>query len=470
MSLNTNDLLKKGYDLLVEGKDLDTANDLFNTVLNYDKDSLEILFHIASVYQKKGYYALSMILLKHIIRERPNFVEAINNLGFAFKQEQMNDQAREEFKATLKIASEDERYKETLHEYYTNLGSMYVGNGTPDEAIELLDKALQLDPTFHMALWNRALCYLEKGDYAQGFRDYDYGDRIDRTAKRTYKRHEELPTWDGTPGKTVVVYGEQGIGDELMFATMLPDIMKDCKVIFDAHPRLAEMFRLSFPQIPIYGTRKTDNLPWGEFHNIDAKIAVASLGKFYRRKKEDFPKTPYLKADYALVQKYKDQLASISNRPKIGISWQGGTKLTNKNTRYIPLDLWLPIFDVDADFISLQYNPKAYKEVDAFMKDHGAVIHHWPSTLADYDETAGLVANLDLIISVPQSVVHLAGAMGVPTLQLCPKHALWQMGPYGENMPWYGCVENIWQKEPGEWQPVITQAKEKLCSLLQITT
>jgi tetratricopeptide (TPR) repeat protein len=485
-------LYQQAHEHLMAGK-LNEADELFNVLLNNNKESEVLLHYLSTVYTKKGNHALAIILLQEALRRRPDFIDAINNLGYVYKQEQMTEEGRQVFHQLIEMIEKPSYEEERLQtytqsdlkdaltpharlvkeksEFIANLGSMYIATGTPEKAVDILNKAVALDNNNGLALWNRSLAYLELGDYEKGFADYEYGERTERTKQRDY-HIKDLPFWDGTPGKTVVVYGEQGLGDELMFASMLPDIMKDCLVILDAHPRLADLFRLNFPAMPVYGTRKekNENLLWTQFHKIDAKIAIGSLGKFYRKKKEDFPRTPYLKADPHLVAKHKAQLAALSTKPKIGISWKGGTLKTNKNSRKIPMGLLLPLLECDATFISLQYDKDAYKQVEKFNERFPVHLHHSQSLVDDYDETAGLIANLDLIISVPQSVVHLAGAQGVPTWQLCPKEALWQMGPYGEDMPWYGSVKNFWQDDSKTWEPVIQQVKGELCSLLQTRT
>jgi tetratricopeptide (TPR) repeat protein len=472
MELSYRELLQMGQTLLQEGRDLQSAHSIFHALLSDHFDQPEhayyLLFLLANTELKLGHAGAAIYLLKQALAFQPAFIEATCNLGFIYKQLGYRDLAHDQFTelvAQIDAVSPPISDKEKS-EYISNLASTYVANGTPQIALDLCNKALALNSTTEEALWNRGLAYLEIGDYAQGFEDVEYGERVIKRTGRNYHR-EQLPFWDGTPGQTVVVFGEQGIGDELMFASMLPDLMRDCTVIFDAHIRLQKMFQDSFPGMHVYGTREGPDVPWARYEkNIDAKLSIGSLGKFYRKSKADFPGTSYVKADFSVAAKYKDKLAKLSSRKKIGISWQGGIIKTNKRTRRIDMELLLPLLQCDADFISLQYNKDIGKKVHEFEQQHGVCLNHWQDMLDDYDETAGLVCNLDLIISVPQSVVHLAGGLGIPTVQLCPKQALWQMGPYGQNMPWYSCVENIWQDNNGEWEPVIQKAKEKLCSLL----
>lgn len=457
---------REGHDALVKG-DCAKAEVIFNDLLNGDKDSELILFNLAGVYWKKKDYALARILYKVILDRQPEFLEAMNNLGIVCKELNLVDEYKEAFRKTFELAEKIMKVKkiENPEDYYVNIGSTYVANGTPEKALEYLNKAIEINPNEPKGHWNRALALLELGRYEEGFRDYEFSERVE-TCKNRY--HAEIPYWDGTPGKTIAIFGEQGIGDELMFASVLPDVIKDCKVILDMHPRLQRMFQLNYPHIPVYGTRKAGDgqYPWIRSYKIDAKASIASLCKFYRKKKEDFPGTPYLKAEPELVAKYKEKLAAMGPKKKIGISWKGGTGSTNKHTRKIQMELLLPLLKCEQyDFISLQYDKGVEVKVKEFEEQYGVKLNHWQDVLDDYDETAGLVSNLDLIISVPQSVVHLAGALGTPTLQLCPMKGLWQMGVYGEDMPWYSCVRNIWQVKDGEWETVIDIAKGELCSL-----
>ena len=470
MTIDLNERFKKAVSLLETGKtheDFTEAEDIFNGLLNLDREAPALLLGIAGVFARKKYNALAIILLKYLLEKNLDMSDAWNNLGCLYRADRINlPESIEAFKKALEFSQTDKDKAIALG----NLGSCYVAHSEAKKAIEYLSQAIKLDDTNPHTFWNRSLAYLELGDYMAGWQDYESGVRTTDRMDRNY-HNEGTPKWDGETGKTVVVYGEQGIGDEIMFASILPDMMKDCRVILDAHPRLYQLFRNSFPGIPVYGTRKDSSLHWAQFHQIDARIPIGSLGKFYRHKKENFPGVPFLKADKKITDKYIAKLAMLGEKIKIGISWKGGTKETNMHERNIKLEQWLPLFKaIDADFISLQYHADAQEQLDKFEKQHNIHIHHWQDTIDDYDETAGLVSLLDYIVSVPQSVVHLAGALGANTIQLTPKHAMWQMGVYGEDMPWYKSVKNIWQDESCTWEPVIKQATEELCKNLSAKT
>lgn len=467
------DSLDRGVELLKSGEknDLNDCLDIFNGILNLDRGAPAILFLIATALMKKEYNALAIEIYKLVIEKDPSQWNAWLNLGYCYKKDEYVLEAREAFKKALEVKRKS-GVKEEEAPTLINLGTTYIAQGQPREALKYIEEALKLEPNNQEGLWNGSLAQLELGNYEKGWQWYSSGVRTEEGVKRNYGA-EEMPEWDGSEGKTIVVYGEQGIGDEIMFASMIPDLIekKKCKVIFDAHPRLYKIFRNSFKEVAVYGTRKDKEISWPFYHKIDACIPLASCGKFLRNKKEDFPGLPYLKADSELVRKTCELLEPYSDKPRIGISWKGGTKKTNLRERTIKLKQFLPLFkNIDAHFFSLQYTEEAIKQIEKFEKEFGITIHHWQDMIDDYDETAALVSQLDFVISVPQSVVHLAGALGTPTIQLTPKQAMWQMGVYGEDMPWYECIKNIWQKTNGDWDGVIKQTKDELCKLFQMST
>lgn len=463
--VNYNELEKVFHDL----------NLLLDTSFKENDEHIATLwFHLGSTCLKRGHMLMALTCFDKAIEDRPAFLEAINNKGYIYKKIGHLDKAKECYGHLIDLVeSGDEKYNTTDQikaEFYTNYGSMFVTAGTPDKAIEIFEKAKKLSDNVPLNEYNLGLAYLEKGNYEKGFKGYDIGERPEKHLNRNYS-YATLPYWDGSKGKNLVVIGEQGIGDELMFGTIIPDVAKDCHVVLDAHPRLADMFRRSFPNIDVYGTRKDACIDWGKRYKLDAKVLIGSLPKYYRKEEKDFPKLPYLVVDPKLDEYYANKLNEMGNKPKIGISWRGGSQNTGKQERYIPLENWLPILKLDCDFISLQYDGGILPGIEEFNAKHNVNIHHWVREMEEYERTAAIVKNLDLIISVPQSVIHLSGAIGQTlTWQLCPIKTLWPAGPYGKDMPWYPNVINIWQKEIGNWDYVMNEVKERLCSLLQTIT
>lgn len=461
--------LKLAMEYIRDNKNLEEAELICNAVLNQSPDHAPSYGILGVLYGKKNFNTLAEHFLKHAIsleKDRTNLSTYHNNLGYHYKTQLYDtDKALIEFEKALKYNDKNEI------EQIINYASIFVSAGQPEVALKHIDKALLVDKDNADAHWNKALVLLEMGRYKEGFQEYNHKYRD----KSKYHRNYGFPEWDGSPGKRIIVYGEQAIGDEILFASMLPDLIKMSNlVIFDSHPRLCDIFRRSFPEIPVYGTRKCQQIQWITNHQpIDAQISIGSLLEYLRTDGTNFPGTPYLKADPKLVELYKQKLSALGDKPKIGISWKGGTPGTGLKYRKFDLELYKPIFEAfDADYISLQYTENAALSVKAFEEKHpGFKVHHWQQAVDDYDHTAALVSQLDLVISVPQSVVFLAGALGTPVFQVTPKRILWQSGVYGhETLPWYNSVKLFWQNDDEKWPPVIEKVKEALCRLSPTNT
>lgn len=398
--------------------------------------------------------------------------ELCNAIGTTFKQENVTEKARYWFEKAQSVLSKPNA------DIQNNLATLYINEGSPQRALAHLNTALADQPNHAQALWNLSLCYLEMGDYEKGFALYSNGKRASVRSERNYTNNGTTPEWDGSPGKTVVVYGEQGIGDEIMFASILPDALKDCKeVIFECHTRLKELFKNSFPNVDCYGTREESQITWMHspdgvpLYNVDAKISIGDLGKLYRKKIQDFPGTRYLTPTPQSNLRAAQILNSVftDDKPVIGINWIGGVKRTRVEVRSLSLEQMLPILSQDAHFVVLQYTD-CKDEIFEFEQKHGIKLHYWPElvTAHDYDVTAGLVANCDLVISNCSSVIHLAGSMGVPTWVMVPSRPAWRYRLDIDWMPWYGRTVRLFRQAHGtiEWEPVVNQVSLALNSLI----
>lgn len=332
-----------------------------------------------------------------------------------------------------------------------NLAQLYNNTGQPLKAINCADKAIKLDPSLVEANYNRGLAMLTLGNWKEGWEGYEFN--LGKHKGRKERIYGHIPRWTGVNDCDVVAYGEQGIGDEISFASCIPDLMKENRVIIECDKRLSNLFKRSFG-VPVYGTRYAKGIEWPHDHDIDAAVAFGSLPGFYRNTTEAFPGTPYLTADPERRIQWRALLDSLGPKPKIGIAWTGGLKRTGAARRSIELEEMMPILRQDATFISLQY--KDAPEIAALKLDHGITIHHWPHAVQtdDYDDTAALVAELDLVITVQQTAVHIAGALGVPCWVMVPKTPLWRYGLTGSTFPWANSVKIYRQKS--EWVHVIS--------------
>lgn len=456
-----------GMNYAVQGR-----NAIANTLLS------RALQHIDDRFDKD--LAAVGIIAKEVTKGgRSNFFklkksEVMNAIGTTWKYENKTQKARywfEKAQALLPTPNAD---------IENNLATLHINEGAPDDALRHLDRALEINPEHAQAHWNRSLARLEMGDYS-GFDEYHWGKRAEVRLDRNYSV-AKTPEWDGSPGKVVIVYGEQGIGDEIMFASCLPDMMRDCKqIIFDCHKKLHRLFGASFPTLDIYPTREDENITWpimlgtdGKPKNrypADAKVAIGDVPKFYRRKIEDFPGRPYIIASERSALKWGATLAEMfpDGKPVIAINWIGGHKKTRVEVRSMTLESWLPILQLDAHFVSVQYT-KCEDELAEFEAKHGIKIHHLAGAAYSdhYDELAGVVGSVDLVLTCCSSIVHLAGSMGVPCWVLTPSRPAWRYRLDLDYMPWYGKAVTLFRQATGstDWHPVIGEVAANLGEMI----
>lgn len=420
--------------------------------LNQDFDDSLALFLLGFAHIQQGENGLGAVYTQQALRIKPHFPEALTNLGMAHRNEHHRDTAL----GYWRLALEQEDIPNERAKIMANIGGLHVVNGTPDKAVEWYDRALKEAPGVPQVEFNRGLAYLEQGRWQEGWRGFHTGFRDGARSTRTYRN---IPEWDGSPGKTVIVWGEQGIGDEIMFASCIPDLMAiSKKVIFDCHPRLVRTFERSFPGVEVHGTRKTlVGIDWVEQCGADASICVATLPMWFRKRDQEFPGTPFLKAESRAMEPKRD------TRPRIGISWAGGAKQTRADLRSIPLRAFEPILRaVDANWYSLQYTPEAAGDVCLLEQETMFHVKHYPDWVqhTDYDRTMSFIASLDLVISVCTTAVHAAGSLGVPCWVLVPSKPAWRYAR--PIMPWYASVE-LWRQRPGEeWERVIARVAGEL--------
>jgi len=399
------------------------------------------------------------VSLQRAIDLRPNMVEALHNYGLLLLEDGAGKEALDYFDRAMALRPDAPEIQSCRAHALRELGRF-------DDALKTYDDVLAAHPRFGDAVNNRATLLLLRGDYAQGWNGY----RQRLAATHTADRGFLYPEWDGAPlaGRTLLVYAEQAVGDEIMFASCMPDVLNAAHhCVLECSPRLANLYRNSFSGATIHGGRKSDGKQWlADMPRINCQISVASLPLYLRRSAADFPGQPYLFPDPDRVAAWRDRLDRLGTAPKIGISWRGGSRKTRSATRSTALDAWLPVLSAaPACFVNLQYGAVT-DELARLEALHGIRITHWQDAIDDYDETAALLSALDLVISVTTAVVHLGGALGRPVWVLAPRVPEWCFGDAGPRMPWYGSVRMFRQQHAGDWAPVFSEVAESLPAAL----
>ncbi|MGH8617882.1 MAG: tetratricopeptide repeat protein [Burkholderiales bacterium] len=380
--------------------------------------------------------------------------ELLLSLGFALQKMHRPREALAAYARALAHCPDDA-------ELHNNLAIALQDLGEFERAALHYERAIALKPDFRLARWHRSILRLLQGDFVHGWEDYDL-----RLASREVpaRVHRAAP-WNGEAldGRVVLAYGEQGLGDEIMFAGCLPDLATRARhVVVEASPRLAALFAQSFPFATVV-TAADVPPPHPGPGGAAVEIPVGSLPQLFRRRREDFPAhTGYLRADPARVAAWRDRLAGLGPGLRIGLSWQGGTPRTRRGLRSLSLEALLPLLRRrPACFVNLQYG-EVDAEIEALESAQGVRLQRWPEAVADFAESAALVCALDLVISVCNTNVHLAGALGRPVWVLAPHVPEWRYGIAGAGMPWYPSARMFRQPADGDWNSVIAAATQAL--------
>jgi tetratricopeptide (TPR) repeat protein len=335
-----------------------------------------------------------------------------------------------------------------------------TGLGRFEDAVAALDLAVAREP--ENANYRRARAYarLRIQDFQGGWADHEYRWKTKAFWSRSrgpvpesiVERLDVAQTAADLTGQRVLLIGEQGVGDQIMFASMIPDLVKVAsQVTLVTSQRMQPLMAASFPDI-----ENLESTVGVSVKRFDKIIAIASLGYAFRNARADFPHTPYLHARPSVRAEWSERLGPKTTPLRIGISWRGGSEATYSGARSMSLDLLRPLIERDdVECVNLQYGD-VQTEVEAFNATLKRPIRLFPREDIDpFEPLAALVQNLDMVVSVQTSIIHLGGACGAPCLVMIPFIPEWRYGAAGPAMPWYGSVQLFRQSERGDWARVL---------------
>jgi tetratricopeptide (TPR) repeat protein len=327
-------------------------------------------------------------------------------------------------------------------EAWSSLANLYHDRAEWSLALEAHARAAALAPDVAQIRWNQSFTLLATGQLETGWAEYEA--RLETEAARPEPRDFPWPQWDGddAAGKRILVWREQGIGDELLFAACLPGLVRrGAKVTLLASPRLVSLFARAFPSIDVRTDAEGSIRPEERF---DGQIAIGSLPRALRLGRADFRSFgPFLVPDPAQVEKWRRRLAALPAGLKVGICWRSGLLTTERLRHYAPLAAWRPVLELAGGVpINLQYDDCAV-ELEEVERAAGVTVHRWPDEdlKNDLESVVGLLASLDAVVSAPTAVTSLAGAVGVPTWQI-DSGSDWTV--FGEDRsPWFPSVRVV---------------------------
>jgi hypothetical protein len=309
--------------------------------------------------------------------------------------------------------------------------------------------ALECNPDDLHGQLNLAHTYLAKGEWDKGWAEWHKS--LGGKFRKEWVYGDEI-RWDGTKDKTLIIYGEQGLGDEIFYGSCIPDAISSSKQVYiDCDPRLEGLFKRSFPEAEVHGTRKEDSPEWLADKKFDYRCAIGGLPQFFRHTNKDFPGTPYLKADPERRTMWRGLFDSWGKKV-IGLTTKGGIKHTNAKGRELTQEDIEPLLKLkDYVIVSLDYSVE--------RKLDGVKYFDFATSAKDYDDTAALIAECDMVLGVNTTAQHCAAAMGVKTWCLVPT---WHQWRYAQpSMPWYRHMRIIYQ-DNDTWKEVINKVAKQL--------
>jgi len=343
---------------------------------------------------------------------------------------------------------------------YMNLGNSYRAKNDIEKATSCFKKALELDKNNAEGRYNLGEIQLLQGDFKNGFANYEY--RLLRSSNNIIEYPDfKKPRWQGEnlEGKTIFVCGEQGFGDAIQFSRFFYKLkQRGAKVLYNSWESLTELFKqneLICPDIIPLNRHKTDN----DFELcFDYYIPLMSLPYVLETTKETIPfSSQYIFATQGKTGKFKGILMSDKNKFKIGIKWRGNTNIALQ--RVISLKEFYVLGDVsDVSFYSFQKDAKP-EEIEGTLFNLNADLVQY---FKDFSDTAGALANMDLLITNDSSMAHLGGAMGVKTWIILPYISEWRWGLDSDTSPWYDSIKLFRQKAVGDWSEVFLEVKKEL--------
>jgi tetratricopeptide (TPR) repeat protein len=463
--------------------DHDAALEYFGNALKIDQNCLVAHTQIALLLEKRGQYAAALVHMQKASELMPHDVDILLYVGNLLACCDRLDEAigvyrrahglrPDDIKVTIELANalasvdcheeaitlygavleKNPMFTSTLHNFGLSLKKV----GYIDQAIEVFKKAILQKPEYALAHFSLGLAYLANGDFDHGWSEYEWRWFVYNESPKKFIR----PRWDGSDvaGKRIYVYAEQGFGDTFHFIRYLA-LLKDqgAYVIFQCQAPLKQLLQLC-PYIDALITFRDT------FSEFDYHTPLLSLPLMFNTRVTTIPaQVPYLYAEERLVQQWRKKLDSDGTQFRVGICWHGNATYETAFLRHVVATKSCPLshFKVLASvpgvvFYSLQ---KMHGLEQLTVDGNDQWLHTFDDAFdvvhGRFMDTAAVIQNLDLVISIDTSICHLAAALGVPTWILLPASADWRWMQYRADSPWYPTVRLFRQIVRGDWQGIM---------------
>ena len=445
------EIINKALNLLSQGN-ISEAEKYYQYFLTEGFTDPGVFSNYGAILKKHGKLKEAELLIRKAIELKPDFAEAYSNLGHLQKELGKLQEAELSTRKAIEL-------KPDFEEAYYNLGNTLSDLGNLKEAETSYRKAIELNNEFEDAKYNLSLILLKSNNFKEGLNKYE-----SRWKKRGQKKpfFSSKPEWSPTNRGKVLVWAEQGIGDEILFASLIPEIAKAVdQLIVKVDARLIPLFKRSFDKRIIYikGNQRIED------EKYDFQIAMGSLIKYFRTNKESFKKGKkrYLKVNESKSNIFRDKLLKNSKCKKIiGISWI--SKSTSHKYKSIPLEKFiLGIYSPNICFLNLQYgdtkneikNIKLKYNIDIFdLKE--------VDNFNNLDDLASLVNACDMVVSIENIIFALSGALGIDSKILLKRNCLWFNGDNELESYWFKNQAFFRQNSSEGWEEALSKIKNEI--------
>ena len=433
---------------------LDSAIINLKKATNLKPEYPQAFFNLGVVMRELGRKIEALEYFQQSINLKKDYIRAYNLLGVTHKELGQYDEALKNFQKAINL---DPNYAEA----FNNLGNTLKELGRFEESNFYFRKAIDLKPDYADAYNNLGKALLLNLDFQQAFELMEW--RLRREEKNFIPLNTPKPRWEGLSKHRVLVWREQGIGDWIMFSSMISELHTSVeKVIVECDPRVIPLFRRSLShEISFIADRKEITKD-----DYDSHTPIGSLPFYFRKTLNDFKATSkgWLQADLERVQRIKEKISQNKSKKIVGISWNTKSSLTQAFQRNIKLeDLLLPLKNLDLKFVNLQYGDVS-EEISNLKVNHGIDVLEVPDIdiFNDIDGLAAIISACDEVISIQNFNTHLAGSLGTNTRLLLPYAADDRWGYKTSKSYWYDSVNIYRQTEPGNWKDPILNISKNL--------
>jgi Tetratricopeptide repeat/TPR repeat/Glycosyltransferase family 9 (heptosyltransferase) len=433
--------IQQAFDLALQhhraGK-LAEAEQIYRQILAQQPQHIGVLHYLGLVAYQSGQDDKAIDLIGRAIALNPNYAEAFSNLGLALKHKGQVDEAIAAYRKAISL-------DQNASGAFSNLGIALESKGQRDEAITAHRRAIQIQPDAPHFHWNLSFLLLRLGQFAEGWEEFEW-----RLKDPAIGRDFTQPQWDGRDltGKTLLLHAEGGYGDTFNFIRYVPLLRgRAKKTILECQPDAVTLLS-NLPGIDeIFSRGQT--LP-----AFDYQIPLPGLPRVFKTDLTNIPNTvPYLKVPAAYLSRWKERVQTDAQL-KVGLVWAGNhpQRMLDEG-RLNGLDVLAPFAEFhNVKYFSLQKGPKAKLPLPP-----GLEITNLSDDLHDFADTAAVLENLDLMISMDTSVAHLAGALGRPVWTLLPVASDARFLLDRDDSPWYPTMRLFRQVTVGDWQSVIAR-------------